>query len=228
MVEFLLLDLDETILDFHKSEAIAIRQTLRFFGIDPTDEVVARYRVINQEHWHRLEKQELTREQVLVGRFAQLFQELGVSENPTACTRKYEEFLSSGHFFLPGAEAALVALSQKHRLFLVTNGTASVQAGRLDSAGIRKYFEKIFISQDVGADKPTRTYFDRVFAQIPGFDPEKAMIVGDSLSSDILGGINAGIRTCWINPGHAPASPQIPADYELESLAQLDAMLEAL
>ncbi len=228
MIEFLLLDLDDTILDFHKAEAIAIRQTLRFFGLEPTEHVVSRYRVINQEHWRRLEKQELTREQVLVGRFHQLFREFGIHQEPTVCARQYEYFLSSDHFFLPGAEDALAELSQKYRLFLVSNGTASVQKGRLDSAGIRKYFENIFISQDVGADKPNPLYFQRVFAQIPDFHRERALIVGDSLTSDILGGNNAGIATCWINPHHAPANPRIPANYELERLAQLSALLESL
>ncbi len=122
----------------------------------------------------------------------------------------------------------MAALSKKYRLFLVSNGTAIVQKGRLDSSGIRKYFEKIFVSQEIGANKPSEQYFDAVFAQIPGFDKTKAMIVGDSLSSDILGGINAGIATCWVNPSHAPANPKIPADYEIERLAQLDKLLETL
>lgn len=228
MFEFLLLDLDDTILDFHKAEGIAIRKTFAHFGVDPTDQVVERYSVINKEHWARLERRELTREQVVVGRFAQLFHELGVAADATACARQYEHFLSQGHWFLPGAEEALERLSKKYRLFLVSNGTAIVQKGRLDSSGIRKYFEKIFVSQEIGANKPSLQYFDAVFAQIPGFDKTKAMIVGDSLSSDILGGINAGIATCWVNPGHAPANPKIPADYEIERLAQLDGLLETL
>ncbi len=225
MVEFLLLDLDDTILDFHKAEAIAIRKTFSFFGIDPTDAVVERYSAINKAHWQRLERKELTREEVVVGRFATLFQELGVDTDATRCARQYEQFLSQGHWFLPGAEEALITLSQKYRLFLVSNGTAIVQKGRLDSSGIRKYFEKIFVSEEIGANKPSTDYFDAVFSQIPGFCREKAMIVGDSLSSDILGGIHAGISTCWVNPGHAPANPQIPADYEIEALYQLPALL---
>ena len=228
MFDILLLDLDDTILDFHKAEGIAIRKTFSFFGIDPTDEVVARYRVINKEHWERLERKELEREQVLVGRFAQLFAELGVKADPTACARQYEQFLSQGHWFLPGAEEALKALSAKYRLFLVSNGTAIVQNGRLDSSGIRKYFEKIFISQEIGANKPDIRYFDAVFAQIPDFDKSRAIIVGDSLSSDILGGINAGIAACWVNPHHKSANPAIAADYEIERLAQLGALLETL
>ncbi len=225
MFDILLLDLDDTILDFHKAEGVAIRRTFRHFGIDPTDAVVERYSVINKAHWARLERKELTREQVLVGRFAQLFAELGVETDATGVARQYEQFLSQGHWFLPGAEEALIELSAKYRLFLVSNGTAIVQKGRLDSSGIRKYFEKIFVSQEIGATKPSLEYFDAVFSQIPNFDKTKAIIVGDSLGSDILGGINAGIATCWVNPHHTPANPHIPADYEIEALAQLPALL---
>lgn len=228
MFDILLLDLDDTILDFHKAEGIAIGKTFSCFGIEPTQEVIRRYSAINKAHWELLERKELTREEVLVGRFATLFRELEVTADAVACARKYERFLSQGHWFLPGAEEALGELSKKYRLFLVSNGTASVQNGRLDSSGIRKYFENIFISQEVGANKPDILFFNRVFAEIPDFDKSRAIIVGDSLSSDILGGIHAGIATCWVNPRHTPANPAIQADYEIERLAQLGALLQSL
>lgn len=228
MVEFLLLDLDDTILDFHKAEGIAIRKTIASFGVDPTDEVCERYSVINKAHWEMLERKELTREQVVVQRFARLFEELDVPVDAAQCAACYEENLSVGHYFLPGAEAALEILSKKYRLFLASNGTARVQACRLKSANISGYFEKIFISQEIGANKPSVEYFSRCFAQIPGFDREKAMIVGDSLTSDILGGINAGIRTCWVNPNQKPGRPDIVPDYQIPGIAQLPALLEGL
>ena len=155
MFEFLFLDLDETILDFHRAERIAVGKTLAAFGVDPTDAVCARYSEINKLHWQMLERGELTRRQVVVGRFAMLFRELGKEADPEACAERYEEFLSIGHYFLPGALEALQILSKKYRLYLASNGTAKVQAGRLKSAGIAPYFEKIFVSQEVGADKPT-------------------------------------------------------------------------
>lgn len=228
MVEFLLLDLDDTILDFHKAEGIAIRKTIASFGVDPTDAVCARYSVINKAHWEMLERRELTREQVVVQRFAKLFEELGVPVDAAACASRYEENLSIGHYFLPGAEETLEVLSKKHRLFLASNGTARVQAGRLKSANIGHYFEKIFVSQDIGANKPSVEYFSRCFAQIPGFDRARAMIVGDSLTSDILGGINAGIRTCWVNPDQKPGRPDIVPNYQIRGISQLPALLEKL
>jgi 2-haloacid dehalogenase len=228
MIEFLFLDLDDTILDFHKAERIALSKTIRQFGVEPTEEVLGRYHVINKWHWEQLEQGNLIREEVLQNRFGVLFEELGVAADKEACARAYEKNLSIGHFFLPGAEEAVDRLSKKYRLFLASNGTASVQHGRMTSANLYRFFEKVFVSQEIGHNKPSKAYFDGCFAQIPGFDPEKAIIVGDSLTSDILGGINAGIRTCWVNPGHAPARADIQPDYEIEALPQLEALLEAL
>ena len=226
MFDILLLDLDDTILDFKKAEHVAVERTLKELGIEPTLEVCQRYSEINQLHWEALERKEITREQVLVGRFAMLFSEYGVPVDATACARCYEKNLSIGHYFLPGAEEAVISLSRKYRLFMVSNGTARVQNKRLASSGIVPYFENIFISQDVGINKPDKGYFDYCFARIPGFSGDRAMIVGDSLSSDILGGKNAGIATCWVNPRHKQADPDRKPDYEIESITQLEALLE--
>ena len=228
MIEILLLDLDDTILDFHKAERIAIAKTFREFGIDPTEEVLARYHVINKSCWERLETGEWTRDQVLVRRFEILFAEYDVNCDGTLVARSYEANLSIGHYFLPGAEEAVIALSKKYKLYLASNGTAKVQAGRLKSADISKYFEEVFVSQELGANKPALEYFEKCFARIPGFDKSKAIIVGDSLTSDILGGQNAGIATCWVNPSHKTGRADIRVDYEIEALSQLEALLERL
>ena len=228
MIEFLLLDLDDTILDFHKAERIAIAKTIRQFGVEPTEEVLARYHVINKWHWEQLELGKLTRSEVLENRFGVLFAELGVQADKTACARAYEKNLSIGHYFLPGAEEAVDSLSKQYRLFLVSNGTASVQKGRMTSANLYRFFEKVFVSQEIGHNKPSKAYFDACFAQIPDFDPEKAIIVGDSLSSDIKGGINAGIRTCWVNPDKLPGRPDIRPDYEIAGIYQLEELLKTL
>ena len=228
MIEILFLDLDDTILDFHKAEDIAIRKTLRHFGLEPEEAVLARYRTINIAHWQMLERKELSRDQVVVGRFRQLFSEYGIPVDPEKVALRYEDDLSVGHYFLPGAQEALQTLSQKYRLFLASNGTAKVQAGRLASADISRYFEKIFVSQEIGANKPDIVYFDRCAAAIPGYAPEKAMMVGDSLTSDIQGGINAGMKTVWVNPRHMSYPPHIVPDYEIEYLHQLPALLNTL
>ena len=228
MIEFLFLDLDDTILDFRKAERIALSKSIGAYGIEPTEEVLARYHAINRWHWEQLELGLMTRDEVLVGRFGMLFAERKIDVDAASVARTYEKNLGIGHWFLPGAEEAVDALSKKYRLFLASNGTASVQQGRMTSANLYRFFEKVFVSQEIGHNKPSKAYFDGCFAQIPDFDPTRAMIVGDSLSSDIQGGINAGIKTCWVNPSHAAAKNGIQPDFEIEALHQLPALLERL
>ena len=228
MFEYLFLDLDDTILDFQKAEHVALSKTLENFGLNPTQEVLTRYNKINKAHWEALERKEMTRDQVLLGRFQMLFREFSVDADPEKVARSYEHNLGIGHWFLPGAEEAVTALSKKYKLYLASNGTASVQKGRMTSANLYRFFEKVFVSQEIGANKPSTEYFERCFAQIPGFDKAKAIIVGDSLTSDILGGQNAGIATCWVNPNHKERRPDIRVDYEIEALSQLEGLLEGL
>lgn len=225
MIEFLLLDLDDTILDFHKAEGIALSKTLRNAGLEPTGEVLELYHRINKVHWEMLERGELTREEVKVNRFAALFRTLGTEADAAGCARDYEENLAIGHYFLPGAEEALEKLQKKYRLFLVSNGTAAVQKGRMTSANLYRFFEQVFVSEEIGFNKPSKEYFDACFARIPDFARERAAIVGDSLTSDILGGKQAGITTVWVNPDHRPATG-IQPDYQIETLAQLEALLQ--
>lgn len=226
MFEFLFIDMDDTVLNFKKAEHVAIRKTLKEAGIQPTEEVCARYSQINQGYWERLERKEVTREQLQVGRFADLMAECGVQADANRCAVRYMENLSMGHYFLPGAEEALQALCSKYKLYLASNGNTETQKSRIASAGIEKYFEEIFISGVVGVNKPDKGFFDYCFSRIPGFDCKKAMIVGDSLTSDILGGKNAGIATCWINPAHKPPKEGIIPDYQIQSISELEALLE--
>ncbi len=228
MIEFLFLDLDDTILDFHKAERIAIAKTVGQFGLEPTEEVLHRYHLINKAHWEMLERGELTRAEVLTRRFGALFAEFGREVDVAVCARTYERNLSIGHYFLPGAEEAVDRLSKKYRLFLASNGTAVVQKGRMTSANLYRFFEQVFVSQEIGHNKPSREYFEACFARISGFQREKAMIVGDSLTSDIRGGIQAGIGTCWVNPEHLTAPAELQPDHEIEYLSQLEALLDAL
>ena len=229
MIEFLFLDLDDTILDFHRAERIAVRRAISEAGVEATDVVCARYSEINLLHWQMLERGEITREQVLVNRFARLFEELGHETDPVAVARNYERLLGIGHYYLPGAEETVKrVLFGKYRMFLASNGTASVQHSRLTSADLYPYFEQVFVSQDIGFNKPSREYFDGCFARIPDFDPEKCLMVGDSLTSDILGGINAGLRTCWVNLSGKENSTDIRPDFEIRSITELPRLLENL
>ncbi len=226
MFEFVFLDVDDTLLDFHKAEHIAVARAFREVGVEPTQAVLDRYTQVNKEHWEMLERGELTRAQVLVRRFQALFDELGLDADAAMCQELYEEYLCIGHYFIDGAQELLEELRGKYRLFLASNGTARVQDARLKSSGIEAYAEGIFISERVGADKPSADFFRYCFRAIPDFDPTKAIMVGDSLTSDIRGGKNAGIKTCWFNPKALTGRKDIQPDYEIRSLVELKAVLE--
>ena len=229
MIQYLFLDLDNTILDFSKAESIAIRKTMCAYGLEPTDELAARYSAINDWHWKALERGELTKPEVVTRRFAVFFGEHGIDVDADAVAKTYETFLSQGHWFLPGAEKAVKEeLFGRYRLFLASNGTPVVQQGRMTSADLYPYFEQSFISEEIGYNKPAKEYFEIAFSRIPGFDPAECIMVGDSLTGDIQGGKNAGLRTVWVNPNHKPAPDHLKPDYEIESLSQLEALLETL
>ena len=224
----LFFDLDDTILDFHWAEERALSRTFREASLEPTRELLMRYSEINRSQWELLELGKLTREEVLVRRFELLFAERGLDLPPERICRRYEELLKDGYRFLPGARELLERLQGKARLFLASNGSADVQAARLASSGILPFFEGIFISEELGADKPSEEYFRRCFERIPGFDPARSLMVGDSLTSDIRGGIRAGIRTCWLNPSGRSGIESIRPDEEIRTLSELPGLLEKL
>lgn len=225
---FVFLDLDNTILDFSAAERNALRRALGEMGFSPDNEQLARYSVINIAQWEKLEDGLISREETLVSRFEIWFRELGLSLSGAEANHRYEGYLHEGHWFMPGAEALLERLHGEYGLYLASNGVASVQASRIASAGIARYFDGIFISEELGANKPDPAFFEACFARIPDFRLERALMVGDSLSSDIRGGKNAGMKTCWFNPGQKEARPELRADYEVRSLEELPGLLERI
>ena len=228
MIRNVLFDLDDTLFDFHKAEKIALTKTLVHFGIDPTEETLALYSTINAAHWKRLELGEISREEVKVGRYRELFKTIGVECDPVKATAYYESMLAIGHYFMPGAPELLEELYGKYRLYIVSNGTAKVQEGRIGSSGIAKYMDGIFISQILGANKPDKQFFDICFAEIPDFSLSETVIIGDSLSSDIKGGINAGIITVWFNPKGIENDNDIKPDYTIKELSEVTGLLSQI
>ena len=223
---FILMDLDDTVLDFHKAEHESLIKTLREYGYELTEEDVARYSAINAWHWKQLELGVFTREQVLVGRFARFLLTLGSDADAEAVCRRYEYGLRFEPHLMPGAKDCLTALKAAGKqLYAVSNGSTAVQESRLALSGLDAYFDGVFVSEHMGAEKPTTAYFDKVFAAIPGFEKEHACIVGDSLSSDIKGGKNAGITTIWLRPYHGTHEANADVDVEISSLSELVPLL---
>lgn len=233
MIRNILFDLDDTLFDFQKAERIALSKTLSELGIEPEEEVLCRYNVLNQAQWKRLERGELTLDEVKITRYRLLFEELGTDADPQEATKRYEHWLGMGHYYIDGAPELLKTLYGKYRLFLVSNGTPAVQRSRLKSAGIESYFEDIFISQEIGHKKPDRDFFEYCFTHAQKMLPQESVIVGDSLTSDILGGKNAGIRTIWFHPKETQVNAQntgekICPDDTIRSLSELPELLLSL
>ena len=222
MIDTLLFDLDNTLLDFDKAEANAITRALGDVGISVTNEMRDCYHKINLAQWKLLEQGKMTREEVFE-RLNEVFRKV----SPQEVAKHYQDYLGQGHYFIEGAEEVLQELSKRFRIYLVTNGTLSVQRGRLKSSGIEKYLQGVFISEEIGYNKPSIEYFEKCFSKIPDFKKENTAIIGDSLSSDIQGGINAGIKTIWFHRAQdLTEDPQPKPDYEINSLKSLLKMLK--
>ena len=218
-------DLDDTLLDFGQAEHVAVQKAFRDVGVEPTPALLQRYSEINIGLWEQLERGEIERDTLLVLRFDLLFREMHIDIPGIQCETRYRRYLGIGHYFVEGAEDILSYLAPKYRLYLASNGVSDTQYSRLASAGIGHYFQGIFISEDSGHHKPEKEYFDYCFRQIPDFDPSQALMVGDSLTSDILGGRQAGMKTCWFNPNRKPPRTDIVPDWEIHALTDLKSFL---
>ena len=219
--KFLLFDADGTLLDFAKSEAEALREMLFENGIRNDDDIVRLYSGINDSLWKLLEKGEIDKPTLLVRRFEILLEALNIEGDPVRMARGYEDKLSTKGYVLAGAEEMCRALCGRAKMYIVTNGLEKVQRGRYAVCGIDKYFENAFISDVIGHQKPSVKYFEAVAKNIKDFDKSCALIIGDSLSSDIKGGLNFGIDTCWYNPKGAKAPEDIGITFVARSFEQV-------
>ena len=198
-------------------------------GVSPTPERVQSYHEINLKHWRMLERGEITRERLLVRRFEFFFASVGVVADADRTQRVYEYELGLRSYFLEGAKEMLDELKAAgYRLYLASNGTTVVQTPRIRAAALAPYFDGIFLSEAIGCDKPSRAFFDACFAEIRDFSPEQAIILGDSLSSDIAGGLNAGIQTCWFHPAGTPPTGAVRPHHQISTLSEFLPLLQTL
>lgn len=219
--DILLFDADDTIFDFKSGERIAISQTLKDFSLPVNDEILSLYHEINDKLWKDFEKGIYADYFPRHLRFEELLRSLNKSGDAQKINDVYTSHLAEQSILLGEAESVCKALYETHKLYIVTNGTASVQHSRFDSSPVRKYFSDMFISSEIGFRKPEAEFFQCVFKVIKADDLSRVLIIGDSLTSDIAGGINAGIDTCWFNPRKKQHSKDIAPTYEISSLNEL-------
>lgn len=223
----ILWDLDQTILDFNKSMDYAIRLSFERLGLDIDDEKVALYSGINDSYWKRLERGEITKQEVLYGRFFTLFEKLGITERkPEEIEEIYQDELGNVFFFQDEADKLLPELKEKgFKQYIVTNGVNRTQEKKIRLSGLDKIVDGVFVSELIGYPKPMKEYFDACFAMMGDITREECILVGDSITSDMQGGVNAGIATCWYNPDRNVNSLGVPIDYEIRDLRELPLLL---
>ncbi len=217
----LLFDLDDTLLDFGANEADSLNKLFQQHGYAFTDEVFQVYNSVNKQLWSDYERGNIALSDVLNTRFSQTLSRLGEVVDGVAWENMYRELLGNGCQLMEGALELCQSLSASHRLFVITNGVTKTQTKRLKQSGLYEFFEDIFDSQSIGFQKPSKEFFDYVISHIKDFHTKDALVIGDSLNTDIKGGIQAGIDTCWINSKSQSGSTEIRSTYTIKSLAEL-------
>lgn len=226
--EIILWDVDQTLLDFDKSQDYALRHAFGQFGRQIDAGIISRYAAINDSYWKRLEKGEIGKKEVLTGRFQTLFEALSISDiGAEEFGAVYQKALGSVYFYKENSLKLCKELSKEFRQYAVTNGVTWTQQNKLKLSGFDKVLDGIFISEELGCPKPYKEFFDKCFEKIPNFKKEKTILVGDSLTSDMTGGNRAGIACCWYHPENAAPCEDtgLRIDFEITSLWEIKKIL---
>jgi YjjG family noncanonical pyrimidine nucleotidase len=224
--KWLLIDIDSTLFDYDKAEEDALRKTFERLNLEYDESVLGVYRQINNKIWSDFEKGKITPKQIKVRRFPMLFEKLNIDSDPKAFNDIFLRNLSEGLHLIEGAEEVLKALNEKFKIALITNGLKDVQRPRITKSAIFKYISRIIISEEVGVSKPDKKIFDIAFQRMNYPDRQEVLMIGDNLTSDIKGGNDYGIGTCWFNPKKVSCDSDLQIKYEIEKLTELLNILE--
>ena len=223
MITTILWDVDRTLLDFDAAESAAIRSLFAEFGLgECPEDRVRRYSAINERYWQRMERGEIDKNEVLVGRFREFFEAEGLDVSlAEKFNEAYQLRLGDTIVFCDDSYHIVESLCGKVRQFVVSNGTVAAQTKKLRASGLGALMDGVFLSEQLGAEKPSAAFFDQVFEAIAPVKKTQTMIVGDSLTSDMRGGCNAGIVTCWYNPRGAKAPDDLRIDHDIRDLHEI-------
>lgn len=219
--DVILFDADETLFDFSMAEKQALIKTLNYYNIPYSEELNEKYSSINENLWKQYERDEIDNEYLQKTRFMQFFKELSFSYDGIKANEIYLNHLSDGTNLLPHAKEVCETLCKTQTLYVVTNGISRVQRKRFENSELKPYFKDMIVSEDIGYQKPQKEYFDYVFKKIGQVDKQNMLLVGDSLTSDILGANNAKIDCCWYNPNNKENKTDAICTYEIQSLKEL-------
>lgn len=227
MYKYLLFDLDNTVLDFDLAEDIALTEFFKEQGVEDIAGYKAAYSPINKGLWHQLDLGEITREYLVENRFKKLFEHFGIEVDGKKLSKRYEEIIGQQGQHFDGAVELLDTLKEKgYKLYAATNGLTNIQTNRLNHSEITKYFDDIFISEQVGFQKPDIRFFEAVAASIPGFNKDEALMIGDNLFADIGGAQKFGIDTVWFNIKQKEKNCDVVATYTVTDFTTLLYIIE--
>ena len=228
MISTILWDVDGTLLDFIAAEKAAIKTLFGEFNLGQcSDEMIKRYSEINKTYWQRLERGEITKQEVLVGRFKEFLKSEGIDISVVEeFNSLYQLRLGDTIIYHDDSLEIIKSLQGRVRQYVVSNGTVEAQSKKLRLSGLGELVDGIFLSEHIGVEKPNIEFFDKVLEEIKPADRNSILIVGDSLTSDIQGGNNAGIVTCWYNPLGDKAPDKYRIDYEISDLHQIYEIIE--
>ncbi|WP_423363770.1 YjjG family noncanonical pyrimidine nucleotidase [Mycoplasma sp. P36-A1] len=224
--KFLLFDLDDTLLDFHKAEYHGIKNVMLKYNLDFDEKKYAIYNTINHKYWSMFEKNLIDQKQVLKLRFEEFFLRYNIKVDGKEVDDYYRLQLQDAAYVIPGAMQLLQNLNEKYEIYAATNGVGKTQYSRLVKSKMINYFNDLFISQEIGFNKPDINFFEYCFTNIKNFDKKSTLMIGDSLQSDIKGGIDSGIDTCWYNPNIIENTTDFKATYEIDNLQQILSILK--
>jgi YjjG family noncanonical pyrimidine nucleotidase len=218
---WLLFDADGTLFDYDRAEQAALAQAFGQIGARFEPGHLTAYRRINHELWQALERGTISPDALKVRRFELLFKAIGIDHSPASFSALYLAALADCSDLVDGAQEVLQSLRNKYRMAVVTNGLQAVQRRRLDRSAIRDCVAEVVISEEIGAAKPSREFFDTTFARLGNPPKPEVLVIGDNWSSDIQGGVAYGIATCWFNPGRQPRPNGLAITREISSLREL-------
>ncbi len=225
MKKIILIDLDNTLIDFNECARHSIINAFSELGFTYTDKVFETFITENVKIWKRLEKGEITKPQLRADRWNIILGKLGIDFDGTILEEMFENGVAKGAYAVEGAYELLDYLKDKYKLYIVSNGFRFVQESRLKIGNFEKYFCDVFVSEDVGIPKPAKEFFDYCFDKLGNPDKNDTILIGDSLSADIIGGINYGIDTIWFNKNNEPLPDRVNPTYTVNTLKKIQGIL---
>lgn len=225
MIKAVLIDVDNTLLDFHLGSRVIMQQLFEEYNYPFTEDIYRTYIEVNNILWAKYELGEVTREEIYATRWKTVFQRLAIGIDSDEFEAKYLEGLKTSAEKVEGAEEVMAYLSAKYPVYVASNATQERQELRLEKAGLSRHITEIFTSEKLGASKPSKEFFEKCLKNMGDYKPQEVVVIGDSITADINGGNACGLKTCWFNFERICIPADLKADYVIDNLHEIKDLL---